>query len=202
MPEIKVCDAKPSFVERSYSLKVDRGELRVIYGPTGSGKTTLLNIVAGLIAYEGYVFFNDVPMDCVPPQKRNIGYLFQGLHLFPHLSVFNNIAYGLKIKKIPPEKIKEQVDELMELLEITHLENRYPQNLSGGEKRRVALARTFAPRPGVLLMDEPLNSLDENIVIRLRRQFKRLQRKLILTTLYVTHDSEECIELADNIYYV
>ncbi len=202
MPEIKVCGAKPRFVERFYTLKVDSGELLVIYGPTGSGKTTLLNIVAGLIAYEGNVFFNDIPVDCVPPQKRNIGYLFQGLHLFPHLSVFNNIAYGLKIKKIPSKKIKGQVNELMELLEISHLENRYLQNLSGGEKQRVALARTIAPRPDVLLMDEPLSSLDENIAIRLRRQLKSLQRELALTTIYVTHDSKESSEMADNIYYV
>jgi len=184
---------------RGINLEIPSGELLVLLGPNGAGKTTLLNVIAGLTEYEGSVLFDGIPIDKLPPQKRKIGYLFQDLVLFPHLDVASNIAYSLKVQGWPKEKVQARVEELLELMRIKHLASRYPRHLSGGEKQRVALARALAPSPQILLLDEPLSSLDLQTSKYLRVELKQLQRKLGITTLYVTHELTEAEEMADRI---
>jgi len=181
------------------NLQIRDKELLVLLGPNGAGKTTLLNIIAGLVDYRGTVLFDNSPVDKLPTSKREIGYLFQDLVLFPHLDVASNIAYGLRAKGEPPQKIEVRVEELLELMKIRHLSSRYPKHLSGGEKQRVALARALALSPKVLLLDEPLSSLDVQTSKYLRAELRQLQKKLRITTVYVTHDLGEAEEVADRI---
>ncbi len=184
---------------RGVNLQVLPGELLVLLGPNGAGKTTLLNVIAGLIEYEGAVLFDGVSVDGLPPQRRGVGYLFQNLVLFPHLDVASNVAYGLRARGWPREKAEARVEELLALMRIEHLVSRYPRHLSGGEMQRVALARALAPSPGILLLDEPLNSLDLQTSRYLRVELKQLQRRLGITTLYVTHELAEAEEMADRV---
>ncbi len=184
---------------RNVNLEIFNSELLVLLGPSGAGKTTLLNIITGLTDYEGSVVFDGVPMDRVAASKRRIGYLFQHLVLFPHLDVAANIAYSLKARMLPQSKIGPRVEELLQMMRIKHLWQRYPKQLSGGEKQRVALARALALSPEVLLLDEPLSSLDLPTAKYLRTELKQLQRELGITTIYVTHDLDEAEEIADRI---
>ena len=198
MPSIKlenIC----KYICRDVGLEIRDRELLVLLGPSGAGKTTLLNIVAGLTDYDGSVLFDSQRVDKLPASKRGVGYLFQDLFLFPHLDVSANIAYGLKARKPPRDGVKERVEELLHLMKISHLAERYPKHLSGGEKQRVALARALALSPRVLLLDEPLSSLDGQTAKYLRTELKQLQRKLGITTIYVTHDLAEAEEMADRI---
>ena len=174
----------------------------VILGPSGSGKTTLLNVIAGLTEYSGSVAFDGKNMDGVDSSQRKIGYLFQQLVLFPHMDVRKNIAYSLELRHIPPDQIESRVDELLRLTKIKHLSSRYPKHLSGGEKQRVALARALAPSPEVLLLDEPLSSLDLQTAKYLRMELRQFQKTLGITTIYVTHDLSEAEEIADRIAIV
>jgi len=175
-------------------------ELLVLLGHNGAGKTTLLNIVAGFIDYQGSVLLGGAAVDKIPANKRGIGYMSQNLNLFPHLTVTDNIAYGLKCSDHHTEaEITPRVEELLEMMRITHLAARYPKNLSGGERQRVGLARAIAPSPRVLLLDEPLTGLDTQTSKYLRVELKRIQRKLGITTMYVTHDLTEAEEMADRI---
>jgi ABC-type sugar transport system ATPase subunit len=174
-------------------LNVNKGEFLVLFGANGAGKTTLLNIIAGLTSYEGNLHFNNSVI------SNNIGYVFQNLNLFPHLTVFSNIAFGLKMQGKDKNFINKKVHELLQLLKIDHLSFRYPKNLSGGEKQRTAIARALAVDPDILLLDEPLNSLDLQTAKYFRTEFKQLQKKLGITTIYVTHNLEEAEELADRI---
>ena len=148
------------YICRDVNLEIFDKELLVLLGPNGAGKTTLLNIIAGLTDYSGSVFFDSVPVDKIPASKREVGYLFQDLVLFPHLDVTANISYGLKAQKQPQSKVEARVQELLQMMKIKHLSSRYPKHLSGGERQRVALARALALSPKVLLLDEPLRSLD------------------------------------------
>lgn len=198
MPAIELRDVR-NYACRGVSLQVLSGELMVLLGPNGAGKTTLLNILAGLTEYEGTVLFDGVPVDKLPPHRRGVGYLFQSLVLFPHLDVASNVAYGLKAQGWPREKAEARVEELLGLMRIRHLASRYPRRLSGGEKQRVALARALAPCPRILLLDEPLNSLDMQTSRYLRAEMRQLQRRLGITTLYVTHELAEAEEVADRI---
>ena len=198
MPAIKlenIC----KYICRDVGLEIRDRELLVLLGPSGAGKTTLLNIIAGLTDYDGSVLFDSQRVDKLPASKRGVGYLFQDLFLFPHLDVSANIAYGLKARKPPRDGVKERVEELLHLMKISHLAERYPKHLSGGEKQRVALARALALSPRVLLLDEPLSSLDGQTAKYLRTELKQLQRKLGITTIYVTHDLAEAEEMADRI---
>lgn len=188
-----------NFICRHINLKVRSGELLILLGPTGAGKTTLLNIITGLVEYEGSVFFDGSPVDEIPTPQRCVGYLFQDLALFPHLDVSANIAYGLRVKKRSSSEIKARVKELLNLMRIEHLAHRYPRDLSGGERQRVALARALAPSPQVLLLDEPLGNLDFGTSKYLRIEFQRLQKKLGITTIYVTHNQREAEEIGDRI---
>lgn len=198
MPSIKlenIC----KYICRDIELEIKDKELMVLLGPSGAGKTTLLNIIAGLTDYDGSVSFDSRCVDGLPASKRGVGYLFQDLFLFPHLDVSANIAYGLKTRKPPHDGVKERVGELLHLMKIGHLAERYPKHLSGGEKQRVALARALALSPSVLLLDEPLSSLDAQTAKYLRTELRHLQRKLGITAIYVTHDLAEAEEMADRI---
>ena len=187
------------YVCKNINLEIFDKELLVLLGSNGAGKSTLLNVIAGLIDYEGSVFFDNLPIDRLPANKRRIGYLFQELNLFPHFDVAVNIAYGLKVQKRPQNEINAKVEELLQIMKIRHLSSRYPKELSGGEKQRVALARALANSPRILLLDEPMNSLDYRTSKYLRTEFKILQKKLGITTIYVTHNFYEAEEMAERI---
>jgi len=198
MPEIRLVNVSKHICSE-LNITIRNNEIFVIIGPTGSGKTTILNIIAGVTDYKGKVYIDEQCVDGVSPGKRNVGYLFQGLALFPHLTVFENIAFGLRAKGMKEGAIKERVLSLMEMMRIKHLSARYPHMLSGGEKKRVALARSLAPSPQILLLDEPTSSLDHQTAKYLRGEMIDLLRKLRITTVYVTHDLREAEEIADRI---
>ena len=185
------------YVCQDVNLEISDKELMVILGSNGAGKTTLINVIAGLTDYQGSVLFDGVPVDRLPANQREVGYLFQGLVLFPHLDVIANIAYGLNTRRWPRQQVEARVDELLGLMNIKHLATRYPRQLSGGERQRVALARAIASSPKVLLLDEPLASLDAQTARYLRTELKQLQRRLGITAVYVTHDLMEAVEMGD-----
>jgi ABC-type Fe3+/spermidine/putrescine transport system ATPase subunit len=187
------------YICRDVNLKIRDKEVMVILGPNGAGKTTIANIIAGLTDYQGSVLFDGAAVDKLPANRREVGYLFQDLVLFPHLDVAANIAYGLNAKKQTPQQVESRVKKLLKMMKIEHLAARYPKHLSGGEKQRVALARALAPSPKVLLLDEPLSSLDVPTAKYLRTELKQLQQRLGITTAYVTHDLQEAEEMADRI---
>lgn len=184
---------------KNINLQIKRGDFLVLLGKSGAGKSTLLNVIAGLIPYEGEVYFFGQNMNKIPPQKRNIGYLLQEVYLFPHLNVYQNIAFPLQAQKYKAREIASRVHTMLELLQIEKLKNRYPKNLSGGEKRRVGLARCLIKQPEILLLDEPLSSLDPVTASHIREELRNLHQSLNLTTLYVTHDWQEASFLADKI---
>jgi ABC-type Fe3+/spermidine/putrescine transport system ATPase subunit len=187
------------YICHDVNLKIRDKELMVLLGPNGAGKTTIAHIIAGLTDYQGSVLFNGVAVDKLPANRREVGYLFQDLVLFPHLDVAANIAYGLNAKKQTPGQAESRVKQLLQMMKIEHLAQRYPKHLSGGEKQRVALARALSPSPKVLLLDEPLSSLDVPTAKYLRTELKQLQQRLGITTAYVTHDLQEAEEMADRI---
>jgi ABC-type sugar transport system ATPase subunit len=199
MPSISLRNISTSYSIKDVNLEVDDGEFMVILGPSGAGKSTILNVVAGLTPYTGRVYIGEENVDNLKPSQRSIGYVFQDLCLFPHLTVFENVAYGLNAVGIPKVETEKKVFEILEFLDIVRLKERYPRSLSGGEKQRVALARALVLQPKIMLMDEPLSSVDFSIAKHLRVELKELQRNLNLTTLYVTHNFSEAKELADRI---
>ena len=199
MPKVTLTGIN-NYILKDLSLTVNDGEFMVLFGPNGAGKSTLLNAVAGLVDYRGSVLFDDKPIDKLSSAKRNIGYLFQHLALFPHMDVRCNIGYGLRMRAYEgKEQIAERVNELMQMMQIERLALRYPKNLSGGEKQRVALARVLASVPDVLLMDEPLSGLDLRSAKYLRVAIRHIQRNLGITTIFVTHNFGEAVEMADRI---
>jgi putative spermidine/putrescine transport system ATP-binding protein len=183
------------------TLDIARGETLVLLGPSGCGKTTMLRIIAGLEVPDtgGRVLFDGKDMTAVPIERRNVGMVFQSYALFPNMSVADNIGYGLKIRGIPARERTARVAELVALTNISGLENRRIDQLSGGQRQRVALARAVAIRPGILLLDEPLTALDAALRDRLRGELNRLLRALGITTIYVTHDQSEAMELGDRV---
>jgi putative spermidine/putrescine transport system ATP-binding protein len=183
------------------TLDIARGETLVLLGPSGCGKTTMLRIIAGLELPDpgGKVLFDDKDMTSVPIERRNVGMVFQSYALFPNMTVADNIGYGLKIRGIGKQERASRVAELVALTNITGLENRRITQLSGGQRQRVALARAVAIRPGILLLDEPLTALDAALRDRLRGELNRLLRALGITTIYVTHDQAEAMELGDRV---
>ncbi|MGC8907905.1 MAG: ABC transporter ATP-binding protein [Desulfomonilaceae bacterium] len=196
MPCIELAEVS-NHVCRKINLRIEDGDIFVIVGPTGAGKTTLLNIMAGLVDYTGHVLIDSVNMDGASPSERSVGYLFQELALFPHLTVESNIAFGLRAQRYEKELTEKRVDALMEMLRIKHLKGRYPGSLSGGEQKRVALARSLAPRPRVLLLDEPTSSLDVETADHLRRELHSFLKRLGITTVLVTHNLLEARKIAD-----
>ena len=182
------------------SLDIKEGEFFTLLGPSGCGKTTLLRMIAGFNSIEGGEFyFGDKLINAVPAHKRDIGMVFQNYAIFPHLTVEENVAYGLKARKVAKEEIATKVEEALKLVQIDHLAKRKPNELSGGQQQRVALARAFVIEPSVLLMDEPLSNLDAKLRVQMRSVIKKLQRKLGITTIYVTHDQEEALAISDRI---
>jgi iron(III) transport system ATP-binding protein len=182
------------------SLDVRPGELFTLVGPSGCGKTTLLRIIAGLLDQDaGSVLFNDDRMDDVPPYLRNIGVVFQSYAIFPHLTVAENIAYGLKARNVPPDRIATKVAETGRLVQLDGLLDRMPSQLSGGQQQRVVLARALVIEPRLLLMDEPLSNLDAKLRVQIRSLIRAVQRALQITTIYVTHDQEEALAISDTI---
>src|SRR5438477_1511024 len=182
------------------SFSVRDGELMALLGPSGGGKTTVLRMIAGLeTPTDGDIFIRGERVNDIKVQKRNIGFVFQNYALFKTMTVFKNIAFGLKIKKWRPGKIKTRVEELLKLLGLEGMERRYPHQLSGGQRQRVAIARALAPKPNVLLLDEPFGAVDAKIRQELREWLVRLHHDLNLTTLFVTHDQEEAMEVSNRI---
>ena len=182
------------------SLDIREGEFFTLLGPSGCGKTTLLRMIAGFNSIEGGDFyFGEKRINDVAAHKRDIGMVFQNYAIFPHLTVKENVAYGLKARKEGKKEIEERVAEALELVQISHLADRKPNELSGGQQQRVALARAFVIEPSVLLMDEPLSNLDAKLRVQMRTVIKKLQRRLGITTIYVTHDQEEALAISDRI---
>jgi sulfate transport system ATP-binding protein len=183
-------------------LDIEKGEFVALLGPSGSGKTTLLRILAGLEQQDqGQVLFNDLDMTGRQLRERQVGFVFQHYALFRHMSVADNVAFGLNVRprEQRPERveIKRRVDELLHLVQLENLGDRFPSQLSGGQRQRVALARALAIEPSVLLLDEPFGALDAKVRRDLRRWLRRLHDTMQLTSVFVTHDQEEALELAD-----
>jgi iron(III) transport system ATP-binding protein len=182
------------------NLKVKDGEFFTLLGPSGCGKTTLLRSIIGFNTIEGgSISFNGKPIHEVPPSKRNIGMVFQNYAIFPHMTVAENVAFGLKTRKVPAREIKEKVDEILKIVKIDDLRDRYPDRMSGGQQQRVVLARAIVIHPDVLLMDEPLSNLDAKLRVEMRGAIREIQNDIGTTTIYVTHDQEEALAISDRI---
>ena len=182
------------------SIKVESGSLTALLGPSGSGKSTLLRVIAGLeLASSGDVYISGKEATALAPQKRGVGFVFQHYAPFKHMTVWDNVAFGLQIRRRPKAEIHKRVDELLELVQLAGLGMRYPAQLSGGQRQRMALARALAPEPEVLLLDEPFGALDARVRVELRAWLLRLHDEMHVTTIFVTHDQEEALELADSI---
>ncbi|MCR4425870.1 MAG: ABC transporter ATP-binding protein [Firmicutes bacterium] len=185
---------------RRVDVVIEDGELFTLLGPSGCGKTTTLRLIAGFYdPDEGQIYFEDRLMNGIPTAKRNIGIVFQNFALWPHMSVFHNIAYGLKFRRMDSRSISDAVEQALHKVGLSGLGARFPGQLSGGQQQRVALARALVLNPDVLLLDEPLSSLDAKVRVRLRAEIRKLQQELGITTVYVTHDQEEALTLSDRI---
>ena len=185
---------------QSFDLQVKRCELVSFLGPSGCCKTTTLRMIAGFeLPTSGTIRINGDDVTHKPPQKRNAGMVFQAYALFPNMTVGDNIGFGLKVAKKPAAEIKKRVEEMLALIHLQGMGNRYPYQLSGGQQQRIALARALAFSPQVLLLDEPLSALDAKIRVQLRQEIRSIQQKLGITTIYVTHDQEEALSLSDRV---
>jgi ABC-type Fe3+/spermidine/putrescine transport system ATPase subunit len=183
------------------NLDIADGEFVTLLGPSGCGKTTTLRMIAGLIEMsEGEIYFDDVEVSRVPPNRRNVGFVFQSHALFPHLSVFDNVAYGLSVRGERRETILDRVREMLALVNLAGMDKRMPAQLSGGQQQRVALARVLATDPRVLLFDEPLSSLDRNLRDQLKHSIRELQQRSGKTAIFVTHDQSEAFAISDRIF--
>lgn len=190
--DFKACD--------HISLDIAEGEFFTLLGPSGCGKTTLLRMIAGFNPIdEGKIYFGEKELNHIPAHERNIGMVFQNYAIFPHLSVYDNVAYGLKARKIKGGELEHRVTEAMEMMQISELRNRMPGQLSGGQQQRVALSRAVVIHPDILLMDEPLCNLDAKLRVTMRTSIRKLQKQLNITTIYVTHDQEEALSISDRI---
>ncbi|HWQ12951.1 MAG TPA: ABC transporter ATP-binding protein [Roseiflexaceae bacterium] len=184
----------------SFNLQVERGELVSFLGPSGCGKTTTLRMIAGFERpTAGRILIDGADVTATPPNRRNIGMVFQSYALFPNMTVAANIGFGLKVAGRPAEEVQARVEEMLKIIHMEPFGRRYPYQLSGGQQQRVALARALAIRPQVLLLDEPLSALDAKIRVALRQEIRDIQRRLGITTIYVTHDQEEAMSLSDRI---
>ena len=182
------------------SLEIREGEFFSLLGPSGCGKTTTLRLIAGFeVPTEGEIYIENRLMNGTPPYRRNVNTVFQSYALFPHLTIFENVAFGLEMKHLPRSEIAERAGEALELVRLSGLEGRYPKQLSGGQQQRVALARALVNKPFVLLLDEPLGALDLKLRKQMQWELKQLQQKLGITFIYVTHDQEEALTMSDRI---
>ena len=201
---IKLEDINKSFgdfkASDNVSFEIEKGKLIALLGPSGSGKTTILRMIAGLEHQDsGNIYIDDRLVNDISVQDRGIGFVFQSYALFPYLTVYDNIAYGMKVRKKSKEEISGRVEELLELVGLEGLGKRYPDQLSGGQKQRVAFARALATEPHVLLLDEPFAAIDAKVRKELRRWLKDMIEKLGITSIFVTHDQDEAVEVADEL---
>lgn len=181
-------------------IDIPEGSLVTLLGPSGCGKTTLLRMIAGLESpTEGDIFIGDKRINDVPIHKRNLGMIFQNYALFPHKTIFDNVAFGLKYRNVAKEEIREKVLNALEMVRLPGVETRMPSQLSGGQQQRIAMARAIVIEPDVLLMDEPLSALDENLREEMRREISNLQEKIGVTTIFVTHDQREALSMSDKV---
>ena len=187
-------------VLKDINLDIKHGEFLTLLGPSGCGKTTLLRLIAGFEQPNaGAIYLDGVQMAGLSADKRPVNTVFQHYALFPHMSVAQNVAYGLKLKKVPKDEIQRRVSEMLAMVQLEHLANRKPQDLSGGQQQRVAIARAVINRPKLLLLDEPLSALDHKLRLQMQSELKRLQRELGITFVFVTHDQEEALSMSDRI---
>jgi len=187
-------------VLRDVSLEIGDRELFFLLGPSGCGKTTLLRIIAGFCRPDtGELWFGDCRMDHVPPHRRNTGLVFQNYALWPHLTVAQNVAYGLEVRRLPRAERQRRLAEVLSIVQMQDLADRTPAQLSGGQQQRVALARALIIQPDVLLLDEPLSNLDARLRLELRDEIRRIHRQTRITTIYVTHDQKEALSMADRL---
>ena len=185
------------------TVRFEDGRFTVLLGPSGSGKSTMLYLIAGIYKpTRGRILFGDRDVTHLPPKERNVGLVFQNYALYPHMTVYENIAFPLRLRGVPDEKIDSKVQEVARLLRIEGLLDRYPGQLSGGQQQRVALARALVKEPEVLLLDEPLSNLDALLRLTIRAELKRLQRRLGITAIHVTHDQAEAMSMADKIVVI
>ncbi|MBU5481562.1 ABC transporter ATP-binding protein [Blautia sp. MSJ-19] len=202
---LELKNIKKSFTEdeavlKEISLSIDKGEFITLLGSSGCGKTTTLRIIAGLETPDsGQVFLEGKDVTSLPPEARDVNTVFQNYALFPHMTVADNIGYGLKLKKTPKAEIKKRVTEMLDLVQLPGYEKRKPSELSGGQRQRVAIARSLVNNPKVLLLDEPLGALDLQLRRAMQLELKKLQKKLGITFIYITHDQEEAINMSDRI---
>ena len=193
-------DGQPVRAVDKVSLTIEPGEFMTLLGPSGCGKTTILRMIAGFETPSGGdIFIGSQRVNALTPDKRDTAMVFQSYALFPHLNVFENIAYGLKIKKLPQAAIKEKVETILGMVGLSGLEKRAPNQLSGGQQQRIALARSLVMEPAVLLFDEPLSNLDAKLRIHMRGEIRRIQRQFGITSVYVTHDQAEAMGMSDRI---
>jgi iron(III) transport system ATP-binding protein len=204
MADVKLENLKKTFgsvvAVDSVSLQIKKGEFFTLLGPSGCGKTTTLRMIAGFNKPDnGKIYFNDRLMNDIPPEKRNTGMVFQNYALWPHMSIFKNVSFGLEIRKVSNSEIKERVRVALDLVDLGEFEDRTPDQLSGGQQQRVALARALVIEPDVLLLDEPLSNLDAKLRVEMRKEIKKLQQELGITTIYVTHDQKEALSISDRL---
>ena len=191
---------KEFYAVKDTSLVIEPGSFVTLLGPSGCGKTTTLRMIAGFESPdEGEIYIGDEPINELTPNKRDTAMVFQSYALLPHYNVFDNVAYGLKLRKVPADEIKKRVMKILDLVELTGMEGRMTNQLSGGQQQRVALARALVIEPSVLLFDEPLSNLDAKLRVTMRTEIRRIQQEVGITAIYVTHDQSEAMALSDNI---
>ena len=191
---------KKFHASKDINISIEKGKLVALLGPSGSGKTTILRMIAGLENPDsGEIVIDGKVVNNIPGSERGIGFVFQSYALFRYMTVYDNIAFGLRVKKTPESEIKKRVEELLELIGCTGLEKRFPSQLSGGQRQRVAFARALAPNPQILLLDEPFAAIDAKVRMELRSWLRQMITKLNITSIFVTHDQDEAIEVADEI---
>jgi len=189
-----------NIILKDLNLEIEKGDLVSLLGSSGCGKTTTLRLIAGFSEpVSGQVIFNGKDYTKVPLHQRNFGFVFQSYALFPHMTIFDNVAFGLKMRKVSPDETAGRVKEMLKLVDLEGFEERFPREMSGGQRQRVALARALVIKPDLLLMDEPLSNLDAKLRVRMRVEIRRLQQEFGITTIYVTHDQEECFAISDRV---
>ena len=189
-----------NIILRDFNLQVERGQFVSLLGSSGCGKTTTLRLIAGFSEpHSGSIVFDGRDITHVPLHRRNFGFVFQSYALFPHMTVFDNVAFGLKMRKVSKEETKKRVMDMLALVDLNGFEKRYPREMSGGQRQRVALARAMVIRPDLMLFDEPLSNLDAKLRVKMRVEIRRIQQELGFTAIYVTHDQEECFAISDQV---
>ncbi|RHW32849.1 ABC transporter ATP-binding protein [Neobacillus notoginsengisoli] len=193
-------DGRPVYAVSDVTVKIEAGQFVTLLGPSGCGKTTTLRMIAGFEEISmGEIYFGDELVNNTPPNKRDCTMVFQSYALFPHLNVFDNISYGLKIKKLSKSEIHKKVEEVLTIMNLVEYKDRIPSQLSGGQQQRVALARALVMEPSVLLFDEPLSNLDAKLRVTMRDEIRRIQKKIGITAIYVTHDQSEAMSMSDQV---